>query len=684
MYISNAFPQGSAGQAGEFLRYGVGAKALGMGRAFTSIADDGSALYWNPAGLTNLDKNGATVMFMHLPLQEGASFNYLSGAIPLRLFFIKNTKPNWFIKATRDLKLGLGIIWHSLGEFNLYDSDANRIEGGGNNISESALLLSASYPLNKLVKKAFRGNQPAWLNFFRGHLEAGYTTKLVSQDIFGETGKATSMDLGFKYTHYSNFFNVGLMFRDFNSANFKYKNRLPGDELSSTSVVGFSINPPIPFLRGLMLSFDYGFKNPGERDNQVMFGVEYDFSRLNARWPVKMRVGANSGRETLTIGISFSAEQLWGNDWLPSGDWTFANDKSEFDAVGPMFSFSMDRNPFTAKYWYLNALFELSEFGCMSSDNPDKNDVALRYLNFALNSKNPGNRAYRYEAALRLVDLQFLQRIAELQKKRQKATSSLDISKKFGKVKSSYEGYVHKYKLIDTGKGDFDKNTYSRSFLLYLQSLILAGHNNLAIESRENNGSLWANRVDIAEYLKANDAEKYDNLNYLYAYALFSENRSREAVDVIDSKLNQNSLSLFLQAHILFLEGAYTRTYAILSSIDLNNTQMPENIYLPLTNDCNFGDEILFLKAACLFYLNSDFESHDFINEFAKISRFFPRSDLAKFFTDNQTITDDLLTYFEGNDRQNLTLLVRKLIQAYIKTFSNGTLTHEVYTYHFN
>ncbi len=37
--------------AGEFLQTGIGAKALGMGSAYVSVADDASAAYWNPAGL---------------------------------------------------------------------------------------------------------------------------------------------------------------------------------------------------------------------------------------------------------------------------------------------------------------------------------------------------------------------------------------------------------------------------------------------------------------------------------------------------------------------------------------------------------------------------------------------------------------------------------------------------------
>jgi hypothetical protein len=69
----------------QFLKIGVGARATGMGEAYTSIADDASAVYWNPAGIARLQGN--IVSFSHtawpaeLDLNQGA-YIFSVGFIP--------------------------------------------------------------------------------------------------------------------------------------------------------------------------------------------------------------------------------------------------------------------------------------------------------------------------------------------------------------------------------------------------------------------------------------------------------------------------------------------------------------------------------------------------------------------------------------------------------------------------
>jgi hypothetical protein len=47
----------------QFLKIGVGSRATALGESFVAVANDASALYWNPAGLVQFDQN--QVMFSH-------------------------------------------------------------------------------------------------------------------------------------------------------------------------------------------------------------------------------------------------------------------------------------------------------------------------------------------------------------------------------------------------------------------------------------------------------------------------------------------------------------------------------------------------------------------------------------------------------------------------------------------
>lgn len=50
---AGALQNKSGGNSGEFLDVGAGARALGMGEAFATVAEGPDAVYWNPAGLAN-------------------------------------------------------------------------------------------------------------------------------------------------------------------------------------------------------------------------------------------------------------------------------------------------------------------------------------------------------------------------------------------------------------------------------------------------------------------------------------------------------------------------------------------------------------------------------------------------------------------------------------------------------
>jgi hypothetical protein len=52
--------------AGMFEPLGLGARPLAMGKSFTALANDASCIYWNPAGLTQLDKDEIITMYSDL------------------------------------------------------------------------------------------------------------------------------------------------------------------------------------------------------------------------------------------------------------------------------------------------------------------------------------------------------------------------------------------------------------------------------------------------------------------------------------------------------------------------------------------------------------------------------------------------------------------------------------------
>jgi len=80
--IAGAEINQNAGTLGsQFLEFGVGARAIGMGEVFVGIADDISALYWNPGALCRLPGKQLTVS--HMMMYQGINYEFGAFGMPI-------------------------------------------------------------------------------------------------------------------------------------------------------------------------------------------------------------------------------------------------------------------------------------------------------------------------------------------------------------------------------------------------------------------------------------------------------------------------------------------------------------------------------------------------------------------------------------------------------------------------
>lgn len=75
LYTFNGCCFNSSATAANFMKIGAGGRAAGMAEAFVAVADDASAIYWNPAGLAQItDKE---IFFMYNSWFQGITQEYV-------------------------------------------------------------------------------------------------------------------------------------------------------------------------------------------------------------------------------------------------------------------------------------------------------------------------------------------------------------------------------------------------------------------------------------------------------------------------------------------------------------------------------------------------------------------------------------------------------------------------------
>jgi hypothetical protein len=146
-----------------FLRIGIGARAAAMGGAYVSLCEDASALYWNPAGLTQPDGQRLALGYVNylLDIQSG----FLGYVLPPR----------------GDLRLGAAITYFSYGEFQQTTVENPSGTGLGTfGAMDMALSISGAYPLEQ-------------------GLSVGASAKIIYSRIEEYSSDAYALDVGALY-----------------------------------------------------------------------------------------------------------------------------------------------------------------------------------------------------------------------------------------------------------------------------------------------------------------------------------------------------------------------------------------------------------------------------------------------------------------------------------------------------
>jgi long-subunit fatty acid transport protein len=148
--------------AAPFLSIGQGARALSMGGAFVAVADDPSSMYWNPAGIADI--NGTALVVDHTSWLADIQYNYLAGAIHLG-----------------DIgTLGISFTASNIGEMAVTTTD--NPEGNGETFSVSDIAVSVGYAI-KLTDR----------------FSIGFNPKFIYQKIWKTSASAMAIDIGVKY-----------------------------------------------------------------------------------------------------------------------------------------------------------------------------------------------------------------------------------------------------------------------------------------------------------------------------------------------------------------------------------------------------------------------------------------------------------------------------------------------------
>lgn len=158
--VTNVSKRGTT--AATFLSIGQGTRATGMGSAFVALADDPSALYWNPAGIAKV--NGVGLIVDHTNWIADINYNFVGLTYNLGDFG----------------SIGVSFTTSNIGDMKVTTID--QPEGTG---------------------ETFTANDAAfgftWAIQLTDNFAIGFTPKFIYQSIWKTSSTAVAIDLGVQY-----------------------------------------------------------------------------------------------------------------------------------------------------------------------------------------------------------------------------------------------------------------------------------------------------------------------------------------------------------------------------------------------------------------------------------------------------------------------------------------------------
>lgn len=234
LLASQTLPAWAGGTSEAFLKIGVGARPIGMGNAFTAVANDINAIAWNPAGLSQLAKRELGAM--HAELFADTRYDFIGYAHPLIL------GKEGFNYGT----LGFGFQYLTQGK--IESRDANRQVTGGFSGSDLALNLAFSRALSPATR-------------------LGVNLKYLSSSIEAESAQSFALDLGGMYRFGSTGLQLGMAAQNLGPG-VKFINE------TNPLPLTFAVGTGYQFRSGFLLAMDV--KNrPHDNKTFVSFGTEY-------------------------------------------------------------------------------------------------------------------------------------------------------------------------------------------------------------------------------------------------------------------------------------------------------------------------------------------------------------------------------------------------------------------------